>query len=93
MVLRIAEIAEIGNSNMLNWMVMFIFSVLDWKHPFGANSVKKIKSSVEDQTWYLDWLEYAMVMFIISLLESKFSFWTNLVEKKIVIKMKLWYLS
>ena len=78
---------------MLNWMVMFIFSVLDWKYPFGANSVKKIKSSVEDQTWYLDWLECAMVMFIISLSESKFSFWTNLVKKNCVIKMKLWYLS
>ena len=31
------------NSNMQNSMAPLIVSVLDWKHPFWANLVKKIK--------------------------------------------------
>ena len=31
------------NSNMQNSMVMFTFLVCDWKYPFEANLVKKIK--------------------------------------------------
>ena len=31
------------NSNMQNSMVMFIFFVFDWKYPFWANLIKKIK--------------------------------------------------
>ena len=31
------------NSNMQNSMVMFILSVFDWKYPFWANLVQKIK--------------------------------------------------
>ena len=31
------------NSNMENSMVVFTFSVLDWKHPFWVNSVQNIK--------------------------------------------------
>ena len=32
---------ELRNSNMLNSMVILIFSILDWKYPFGENVVKK----------------------------------------------------
>ena len=32
-----------SNSNMQNSMVMFILSVFDWKYPFWANLVQKIK--------------------------------------------------
>ena len=31
------------NSNMQNSMVMFILSVFDWKYPFWANLVQKVK--------------------------------------------------
>ena len=31
------------NSNMQNSMVMFIFFVFDWKYPFWANLVQKVK--------------------------------------------------
>ena len=31
------------NSNMQNSMVMFIFFVLEWKYPFGANLVEEVK--------------------------------------------------
>ena len=31
------------NSNMQDSVVLFTFSVLDWKHPFWANLVQKIK--------------------------------------------------
>ena len=31
------------NSNMQNSIALFTFSVLDWKHPFRANLVQKIK--------------------------------------------------
>ena len=31
------------NSNMQNSRVVFTFSVLDWKHPFWANLLQKIK--------------------------------------------------
>ena len=31
------------NSNMLNSMVVFIFSILNGKHSFSANLVEKIK--------------------------------------------------
>ena len=31
------------NSNMQNSMVMFIFFVFDWKYPFEANLVQKVK--------------------------------------------------
>ena len=31
------------NSNMQNLIKMFIFSVFDWKYPFGANLVLKFK--------------------------------------------------
>ena len=32
-----------ANSNMQNSTVMFTFSVFDWKYPFWANLVQKIK--------------------------------------------------
>ena len=32
-----------SNSNMQNSMVMFILSVFDWKYPFWANLVQKVK--------------------------------------------------
>ena len=40
-------------------MVTFIFSALDWKYALWANWSKKSNSSVENEPWYLDWLEYS----------------------------------
>ena len=37
------KFANKSNSNMQNSMVMFTFSVFDWKYPFWVNSVQKIK--------------------------------------------------
>ena len=37
------KLGILTSSNILNSMVMFTFSVLDWRHPFGANLVQKNK--------------------------------------------------
>ena len=37
------KIGTYNNSNMQNSMVMFIFFVFDWKYPFWANLVQKVK--------------------------------------------------
>ena len=39
------------NLNMQNSMVMSTFSGFDWKYPFGANLVQKIK--IACLSWYL----------------------------------------
>ena len=72
------------NSNMHNSMVMFILSVFDWKYPFWANLVQKVK--IISWSWNLvarliriyriQW--YCSLFFVF---EWKYPFWANTVQK------------
>ena len=61
------------NSNMQNSMVMFILSVFDWKYPFWANLVQKIKII----SWSLNLVARLIRICWIQWCCSLFSFWTG----------------
>ena len=73
-------------------MVVFTFSVLDWKHPFWANLVQKIK--IVSLSWNLvpriiriRRIQWGCSFFFV--LEGKHSFWANLVQQIKVVRLSL----
>ena len=72
------------NSNMQNSMVMFILSVFDWKCPFWANLVQKVK--IVSWSWNLvarliQICRIQWCCFIFFVFEWKYLFRGNLVQK------------
>ena len=72
------------NSNMQNSMVMFIYFVFDWKYPFWANLVQKIK--IISWSWNLvpGLIQICRIQWCCSryfFFEWKDCLWVNLVQK------------
>ena len=67
------------NSNMQNSMAMFIFLVFEWKYPFWANLVQKVK--IISWSWNLVARHNSMMLFSFLVFEWKYPFWANLVQK------------
>ena len=85
------------NLNMLNLMVMFTFSVLDWKYPFWANLVENTKTVC--LRWNLNarlipvwWIRKWCSLFFVS--DWNYPFWSNLVQKlKLFVEEETWCLD
>ena len=86
-----------SNSNMQNSMVMFILSVFEWKYPFWANLVQKVKiltlswnlvptliRTCRIQWWYL---------FILFLIENTLFGQICSKKSKLSVETKIWYLD
>ena len=85
------------NSNMQNSMVMFILSVFDWKYPFWANLVQKVK--IISLSWNLvprlirvcriQWW-YSLFLFLIGNTLVR-QIWSK--KSKLSVEAEIWYLD
>ena len=69
---------------MQSSMVMFTFSVSDWKYIFGQIWSKKSKLSIWAEILHytnLNKQDYVENMWCLRVLDQKSPFWTNLVKK------------
>ena len=76
------KFGTLTNSNIVNSMVVFTFSVLQQRYPFPGKLVHKRKVPVLAEIWYqdqLDCLEFDGDVF--SFFSLEVFFWTNLVQK------------
>ena len=76
------------NSNMQNSMVMFILSVFDWKCPFWANLVQKVKIIIWSWNLVARLIRICRTQWCCSpffVFEWKYRFWVNLVQKVKII--------
>ena len=64
-----------ANSNMLNLIVMFNFSVSDQKYPFWGNLVPKIK--IINFSWNL---VPSLMVLTFSVYDCKYPFWAKLIK-------------
>ena len=81
-----------SNPNMRNSVVMFTFSVFDWKYPFCANLVQKIKIVnliLNMVPKLIQICRVKKVMCTLSVLDWKHHFWANLAPKNPNFQFKL----
>ena len=74
---------------MDNSMILFIFFLYDQKYTFWEKLVQKSKLSVEGETWYLYFVEYAEFIGDVHIFSSgwKYSFWGNLVQSMKIVSL------
>ena len=71
-------------------MTLFTFSILEWKHPFWANLVQKIK--IVSLSWNLvpTLIRISRIQWwcsFFSILDRKHPFWANLVQKVKIVSL------
>ena len=71
------------SSNVVNWMVTFVFTVLDRKYTFWANFVKKSRCTHSNSS-----ILNSMATFVFPVLDGKYPSWANLIHKLKVVCLR-----
>ena len=78
------------NSNMHNSVVIFTFSVFDWKYPFWANLVQKVKTVSLSWNFVPTLIRISRIQYCCSLsvFDQEYPFWANLVQNIKIVSLR-----